>query len=404
MPPSPAATRDVDGLVAVRVAGAYDRGPHAHQRHRGPRRGRRGGAPRGRAAGAVAGHRHLLPPPSATIVLDAPRRGAAGRSRAGRLHRRARGRREPLRQEPGGTSRATSATRSSSASATARARRGSRLDADELRPGLLGGRRAAAQRAVHGPRPLPLRGVSLLRPLGDRPEARSRPRGAGVQALPRLCRERRARGAAPRPTGRDFESGFEEDVAPRRRRAGAGKPIRRSARRAFRIDISASATAVAGALPCLRGGECGRPPTYHGRRLGARGATACARRSWEGMGWRFHRIWSTDWYYRRDAEIAPPLRRALEEARAGPRAAAPARPRRLRPPFPEPPRPVRGSRCCARGRSLPASPRVLAPRGAEPPRPSLGQAGADGWSRSSRREGPESTATRSRAATPGLRR
>ena len=33
----------------------------------------------------------------------------------------------------------------------------------------------------------------------------------------------------------------------------------------------------------------------------------------EGMGWRFHRIWSTDWFYRRESEVVR-LRQALQEA------------------------------------------------------------------------------------------
>jgi very-short-patch-repair endonuclease len=37
----------------------------------------------------------------------------------------------------------------------------------------------------------------------------------------------------------------------------------------------------------------------------------------EGLGWRMHRIWSTDWWYRRDREVAR-LRSALEEAARAP--------------------------------------------------------------------------------------
>ena len=50
-------------------------------------------------------------------------------------------------------------------------------------------------------------------------------------------------------------------------------------------------------------------------RFGRANATACDRRSLENMGWRFHRIWSTDWYYRRGRSVQK-LKTALEISRA----------------------------------------------------------------------------------------
>ena len=48
----------------------------------------------------------------------------------------------------------------------------------------------------------------------------------------------------------------------------------------------------------------------------------------EGKGWRFHRIWSTDWFYNRDAELER-LLEGIERARTGP--ATEARPRAAQP-------------------------------------------------------------------------
>jgi hypothetical protein len=61
--------------------------------------------------------------------------------------------------------------------------------------------------------------------------------------------------------------------------------------------------------------------TYHGA-LWARERDRLRQEILEGLGWRFHRVWSTDWFYRREAEIAR-LRDALQAARAGDPAPAP---------------------------------------------------------------------------------
>lgn len=59
--------------------------------------------------------------------------------------------------------------------------------------------------------------------------------------------------------------------------------------------------------------------TYH-RALWARERDRLRQEILENMGWRFHRIWSTDWFYRR-GEAVQKLKAALEDARAA--AAAP---------------------------------------------------------------------------------
>ena len=52
---------------------------------------------------------------------------------------------------------------------------------------------------------------------------------------------------------------------------------------------------------------------YHGA-LWARERDRLRQDILENLGWRFHRIWSTDWFHRREAEIAR-LRDALSQAR-----------------------------------------------------------------------------------------
>jgi very-short-patch-repair endonuclease len=47
----------------------------------------------------------------------------------------------------------------------------------------------------------------------------------------------------------------------------------------------------------------------------------------EALGWAFHRIWSTDWFVRRDEEIARTLKRFEEAVRGSDRPSAPSRPR-----------------------------------------------------------------------------
>ena len=52
--------------------------------------------------------------------------------------------------------------------------------------------------------------------------------------------------------------------------------------------------------------------SYHSS-LSARERDRLRQEVLEGLGWKFHRIWSTDWFYRREAEIKK-LKQALEEA------------------------------------------------------------------------------------------
>ncbi|WP_372422164.1 DUF3320 domain-containing protein [Salinarimonas chemoclinalis] len=113
-------------------------------------------------------------------------------------------------------------------------------------------------------------------------------------------------------TGRDPESGFEEDVA--RVVAGLGYLADPQVGHAgFRIDLAIRHPETPGRW--MLAVECDGA-SYHGA-LWARERDRLRQEILEGMGWRFHRIWSTDWYYRREAEIAR-LRAALEAARAEP--------------------------------------------------------------------------------------
>ncbi|MGP9822455.1 DUF3320 domain-containing protein [Salinarimonas sp. NSM] len=164
-------------------------------------------------------------------------------------------------------------------------------------------------------------------------------------------------------TGRDPESGFEEDVA--RVVAGLGYLADPQVGHAgFRIDLAIRHPERPGRW--MLAVECDGA-SYHGA-LWARERDRLRQEILEGMGWRFHRIWSTDWYYHREAEIMR-LRAALEAAQAEP-PPAPAPP-------PAPPRknehdmlvpdtaPLHGAPGPAAGDPYRAAAPV-APRGVEP--------------------------------------
>ena len=114
----------------------------------------------------------------------------------------------------------------------------------------------------------------------------------------------------PVPTGRVGDSAFEEDVADQIRALGYEcDPQVGSA--GFRIDLGVRHPDRPGQY--ILAVECDGA-TYHSA-LWARERDRLRQDVLEGMGWRFHRIWSTDWFHRRSHELER-LRRALEEAHA----------------------------------------------------------------------------------------
>lgn len=111
------------------------------------------------------------------------------------------------------------------------------------------------------------------------------------------------------PTGEDAESPFEEDVADTIRSFGfLADPQVGSA--GFKIDIGVRHPERPGSY--ILAVECDGA-TYHSA-LWARERDRLRQGVLENLGWRFHRIWSTDWFYNRNREIAR-LRDALEHAR-----------------------------------------------------------------------------------------
>jgi hypothetical protein len=113
------------------------------------------------------------------------------------------------------------------------------------------------------------------------------------------------------PTGEDFDSPFEEDVADVIRSFGYhADPQVGSA--GFKIDLGVRHSERSGTY--LLAVECDGA-SYHSA-LWARERDRLRQDVLQHLGWRFHRIWSTDWFYNRVAEIER-LRVALEKARLG---------------------------------------------------------------------------------------
>jgi hypothetical protein len=111
------------------------------------------------------------------------------------------------------------------------------------------------------------------------------------------------------PTGDNADSPFEEDVADTIRSFGfLADPQVGSA--GFRIDIGVRHPGRPGSY--ILAVECDGA-TYHSA-LWARERDRLRQGVLENLGWRFHRIWSTDWFYNRNREIAR-LWDALEQAR-----------------------------------------------------------------------------------------
>ena len=110
------------------------------------------------------------------------------------------------------------------------------------------------------------------------------------------------------PTGLDADSPFEEDVAEVIRSLGyEADPQVGSA--GFRIDLGIRHPDKPGQY--IAAVECDGA-TYHSA-LWARERDRLRQDILENLGWQFHRIWSTDWFHRRDTEIRR-LDAALEAA------------------------------------------------------------------------------------------
>ena len=113
------------------------------------------------------------------------------------------------------------------------------------------------------------------------------------------------------PTGAPADTPFEEDVADVIRSFGyLADPQVGSA--GFRIDLGVRHPDKPGRY--LLAVECDGA-TYHSA-LWARERDRLRQDVLEHLGWRFHRVWSTDWFHRRPAEIER-LRAALAAAREG---------------------------------------------------------------------------------------
>lgn len=110
------------------------------------------------------------------------------------------------------------------------------------------------------------------------------------------------------PTGEEADSLFEEDVA--RVIRGLGYPADHQVGSAgFRIDLGVRNPKRLGQY--ILAVECDGANWHNS--LWARERDRLRQDVLEGLGWRFHRIWSTDWFYNRQHEIER-LRAALEEA------------------------------------------------------------------------------------------
>ncbi len=121
------------------------------------------------------------------------------------------------------------------------------------------------------------------------------------------------------PTGQGFDSPFEEDVAAEVQLCGfhADAQVGTSG---FRIDIGVRPKDKPGQY--ILAVECDGA-TYHSSAW-ARERDHLRQQVLEGMGWKFLRIWSTDWFQNRKGELdrlAEALRQADREAREGIRVA-----------------------------------------------------------------------------------
>lgn len=114
----------------------------------------------------------------------------------------------------------------------------------------------------------------------------------------------------PMPTGRDADSEFEVAVGNRIRAAGYEVDFQVGSA-GFRIDIGVRDPNFSNTY--VLGVECDGA-TYHSA-LWARERDRLRQQVLESKGWRLHRIWSTDWFSRPDAELRKVLT-AIDRAKA----------------------------------------------------------------------------------------
>ncbi|WP_051335499.1 DUF4011 domain-containing protein [Methylocapsa acidiphila] len=112
------------------------------------------------------------------------------------------------------------------------------------------------------------------------------------------------------PTGAGFDSPFEAAVAAAIEELGY-KVDAQVGSAGFRIDLAVRDPAKAGRY--MFAVECDGA-TYHSAAW-ARERDRLRQEVLEGLGWRFHRIWSTDWFYRREDQLEK-LRTALAAAQS----------------------------------------------------------------------------------------
>jgi hypothetical protein len=153
-----------------------------------------------------------------------------------------------------------------------------------------------------------------------------RARGEGPRVLQRFLRYAES-GVLDQPqvSGDDYDSFFEQDVANVVRALGFAVDAQVGSA-GFKIDLGVrdpeSPSRYIAAIEC-------DGATYH-HALWARERDRLRQDVLENMGWRFYRIWSTDWFYRRFAEIER-LGKFLNTARTKP-PTPPQRPAPLHPP------------------------------------------------------------------------
>ncbi len=145
----------------------------------------------------------------------------------------------------------------------------------------------------------------------------------------------------PLPTGQDADSPFEEAVAHAIKGMGFAVDMQVGSA-GFRIDLAVLDPARPGRY--LLAVECDGA-TYHSARW-ARERDRLRQEVLEGLGWRFHRIWSTDWFRTPEAakeklrqaiesartaapQRSPPVVQPTQQTRSGPGSAAPPTSRRL---------------------------------------------------------------------------
>ena len=139
----------------------------------------------------------------------------------------------------------------------------------------------------------------------------NRARGDGPRVLKRfLDFAETGEAVEHKPTGEGADSPFEEDVANVIRSLGylADHQVGTAG---FRIDLGVRHPDTPGKY--ILAVECDGA-AYH-RALSARERDRHRQAVLEGLGWTFHRIWSTDWFHRRPQE-GQRLAQALAEARA----------------------------------------------------------------------------------------